>query len=68
MATNTLERPVERRALTLDQLASTLSIGRSKGWQLIRTGQIPSIRVADSSLGDNEAIGPSGIDFGDLGR
>ncbi len=36
---------MERLLLTLDEAATALSVSRSKLYQLIRTGVVPSVRI-----------------------
>jgi excisionase family DNA binding protein len=37
--------PLERRTLTVEQAGEILGIGRGLAYELVRTGEIPSVRL-----------------------
>jgi len=39
---------IEREWLTLQEMQQMLSIGRTKAWQLVASGEIPAIRIGRS--------------------
>jgi excisionase family DNA binding protein len=59
---------MEKLLLTVSEAAEVISLGRTKTWQLIRTRELPAIRIGRRVLVPQQALQRWIVDHTDAGQ